>query len=147
MNIASPDVAMALDGATITLVGAGIFDPATSTANGDGTFEHRDKNGALVGSGTFVVTGFTKWTPYGCGTVFGTPLPPKQCGGKLTVTVDLTGHPASNPSATVMFSGTLVVTCLVGTPPNGADEGITLNIPGVANFSTSKFGETQFVSK
>lgn len=98
--------------------------------------------GDLVGSGTWsasAVLGFTNW---GCGGVF----PPNFCGGRLVLSVHLVaagGAPA--------FDGVLAVQCLIGANvPAGAEEGITLEIPGAINFDKlleEASGLTLYVSR
>jgi len=132
-----PDVATADNGDTVTVIATGVLDAAARTASGSGTFVHRNAAGTLLGSGTFALTGLTSFQFYGCvETIF--------CGGKALLPVHITGHPASG--GTVELDGVLTVTCLVGSPPAGAREGIRLNVKDLINFNTSTEGETIYIS-
>jgi len=117
--------------------GNGKFNSSTGTASGGGLFAHTSQNGTLVGFGTWTVTGLSDVQLFGCGTFSdGSEAPPDFCGGVLTLDVHLSGiNVTLGPG---QFDGVLVVTCLIGdTPediPPGAEEGITLDIPGVINF-------------
>src|SRR5712691_8522706 len=141
-----PDVARAPNGDTVSVVGSGTFDSAAKTASGSATFQHRDAKGNLVASGSLTITGLTTFVFYGCGVAGGEPIPPALCGGRAIYPVHIVGHPASNPSATAEFDGTLEVTCAVGDKvPHGAHEGIHLDIPGQIHFNKSVSGENIFV--
>ncbi len=45
----------------------------------------------------------------------------------------------------VVFSATLTVDCLLGIPPAGAAEGITVTVPGLISFDTIVSGATLYV--
>ena len=47
--------------------------------------------------------------------------------------------------ATVEADGILEVTCLIGSPPGGAHEGIRLNVKDLINFNKSVSGDTLFI--
>lgn len=112
---------------TVSVVGSGTFNVASRSATGGGTFEHRDKKGNLLGSGTWSATGVESFTLWGCGGGF----PPNFCGGLLVLNVHLVGS-----GGAPAFDGVLTVSCLIGANvPAGAQEGITLDIPGVINFN------------
>lgn len=100
-------------GAVLRLTGSGSFDVSSSTASGGGSFTHYNPDGSVFARGTWVVTGFQSFTPYGG------PSPGIQ-GGLLHLTVTLFG-----PEAT--FSGlTLQVNCDVNAPSGAPAEGTTL---------------------
>lgn len=110
--------------------GRGKFNPSEGTASGGGVFAHTDANGALVGFGSWTATGVRDFEFFGCG---GEGLPPNFCGGLLTLDVRLKGINVTLGAGA--FDGVLVISCLVGPDvPPGAEEGITLDIPGVINF-------------
>ncbi len=139
---ACPDVAMASNGDTLTLRAQGDMNAATGAASGGGTFEHRNSAGALLATGTVTATRLMDFSFYGCG---GAGLPDFLCGGRAAFAVHIVAHPASDPSATIELDGILQVTCLLGSPPSGADEGFRLNVKDVINFNKSVGGETVFI--
>jgi hypothetical protein len=55
------------------------------------------------------------------------------------------GHPASDPSATIEADALLAIQCLIGNPPPGSSEGITLNVKNVINFNKHLFGDNLFI--
>lgn len=140
---ACPDVATADNGDTVSVRAQGDMDAATGSASGGGTFEHRDMAGNLIGAGTITATRLIAFSFYGCD---GHGFPSNLCGGRATLAVHLVGHPASNPSATVEADGLLDVTCLLGNPPAGADEGVRLNVKDLINFNKSVRGDTVFIA-
>jgi len=112
---------------TVSVTGSGTFNTASLNATGGGTFEHRDRKGTLVGAGTWTATGVHSFTFWGCGTG---GLPANFCGGLLVLSVHLVG-----PGGAPEFDGVLTVSCLIGANvPAGAEEGITLDVPGLINF-------------
>ncbi len=124
----APEGSPALAGDTLTVTGSGSFDTSAKTISGGGSYEIATSGGVVVDKGTYVITMFGGFTPYGG------PSPGIQ-GGKLTLTVtatsSLTGATTANLQSTV--------TCLVGSPPKGAIEGITSGV-----FSQSVIGKTLF---
>jgi hypothetical protein len=139
---ACPDVASASNGDTVSVRAQGDLNTANRSATGGGTFEHRNSAGTLLGSGTFTANRLLAFSFYGCD---GDGLPTNFCGGRAALAVHLVGHPASNPSASVESDGILEVTCLIGSPPSGADEGIRLNVKDLINFNKSVSGDTLFI--
>lgn len=139
-----PNIAMASNGDTIAVRALGNLDAEEREASGGGTFEHRTSSGALVSSGTLRAKRLLAFTFYGCAGP-GDGFPSNFCGGRATLLVRLVGHPASNPSATVKANGILVVTCLFGSPPAGAEEGFTLDVKHLINFNESVRGDTLFI--
>jgi len=137
---------------TFGLGGCGTFTTKDKAVNMSGTFVHTDSAGNVVGSGTWVATQLISYAAYGCGVVdFDGPggpppvtIPPFICGGALKLSVLLT-------AGTQQFEGILTIFCIVGeNPPNShdelAEEGVTLNIPGVINFNQVDFtGTNNFV--
>jgi hypothetical protein len=137
-----PNVAMASNGDTVTVRADGQFDSASGNASGGGTFQHRNSAGALIGSGTIAVNRLIAFSFYGCASP---PFPSNICGGRAALAVQLSGHPAGDPSATLEAEGILLVDCLFGTPPAGAKEGIRLNVKDLINFNKSVSGDTLFI--
>lgn len=145
-GIASPEVAAAANGDTITLSATGKFHVASRKASGSGTFEHRASDGTLLGSGTFTVLRLTSFKSFGCGVAEGQPLPANFCGGRAVLPVHVVGHPASG--GTEEFDAVLTIVCVVGDQvPAGAEEVAALDIPGVINFDQPVSGENLFVKK
>jgi hypothetical protein len=133
---------MASNGDTISVRAQGNLDTEEPAVSGGGTFEHRNSAGTLLGSGTLTAKRLLAFSSYGCG---GSGLPSNFCGGRAVLLVHLVGHPAGDPSKTIKADGTLIVTCVIGNPPAGAHEGITLNIKNVDNFNQSVIGDTLFI--
>jgi hypothetical protein len=139
----SPDVAMAANGDTITIMAGGSFDVAARTATGTGSFVHRSSIGATMATGTLTATRLYSFQFYGCGTAGGQPIPPDFCGGRALIAVHIAATTATG--AHVEADGTLTVDCLLGSPPAGAGEGVTLNVKDLLNFNKEVSGETLFV--
>jgi hypothetical protein len=145
--------AQADNGDFARISGSGMFQVRTGATGqlvgqvrGGGVFAHTDANGVLLGFGTWKATGVQDFEFFGCG---GEGFPPNFCGGLLTLDVHLTGISLTAGSAE--FDGVLTISCLIGPDiPAGAEEGITLNIPGVINFDDlipEESGLTLFVAK
>jgi len=131
-----PQITQAANGDTVALTGSGVFSvkPKTVTATGMYTSQ-------ASGSGTWVATQLLDFQPYGCGVIFGIPLPPNLCGGKVILRVVLTDSTSGQ-----QFDGTIWVFCLIGpNPPNSAQEGTRLNIVGVNNFNNIVSGGNVYV--
>ncbi len=121
-NLIGPNQALATNtipgtpieaGAVLRLTGSGTFDVSSATASGGGSFTHYNPDGSVFARGTWLVTGFQSFTPYGG------PSSGIQ-GGLLRVTITLFG-----PEAT--FAGlTLQVSCHVNAPPGAPAEGTTI---------------------
>lgn len=130
----------------VSVSGKGKFNPATGQASGGGAFAHTDVNGTLVGYGAWTARGVADFEFFGCG---GEGLPPNFCGGTLTLDVRIRGTDVTEGAASV--EGILVITCLIGPDiPAGAEEGITLDIPGLINFDDlvpEEGGLTLFVDR
>ena len=137
-----PNVAMAPNGDTVAVTGTGTFAVKPKSATGEGNFTHTLAGGGAL-TGTYTVTGLVDFQPYGCGVVFGTPLPPDLCGGRLVL--DVTLVPDADPSST--FDGMLTIYCLIGSPPSSAEEGIRLVVPGLINFNHVVTGENVYIKQ
>lgn len=137
-------LAQASNGDVARLSGSGTFNMASDTAAGGGVFVHTTSGGAVAGFGTWTATGVEGFEFFGCGS---DGLPPDFCGGQLVLDVRISG--VSLSLGPVEVDGVLTITCLIGEDvPAGAEEGITLDIPGVINFSeTIDSGFTLFVSR
>ena len=121
-NLIGPNQALATNtipgtpieaGAVLRLTGSGLFNLSSATASGGGSFTHYNPDGSVFARGTWVVTGFQSFTPYG-GASSGIQ------GGLLLVTITIIG-----PEAT--FAGlTLQVSCEVNAPSGSPGEGTTI---------------------
>src|SRR6516225_8716064 len=126
LHMEAPQITQAANGDTVTTTGSGVFSVNPKTVTATGTY-----TGPGSGSGTWVATQLLDFQPYGCGVLFGIPLPPNLCGGKVILRVVLTDSTSGQ-----QFDGTIWVFCLIGpNPPNSAQEGARLNIVGVNNFN------------
>ena len=137
-----PNVAMAPNGDTVAITGTGTFSVHPKSAAGGGSFTHTLAGGGTF-TGSYTVTGLVDFQPYGCGVVFGDPLPPDLCGGRLVFRVALV--PDAHP--TLSRGGLLTIYCLIGAPPPSAEEGIRLVVPGVLNFNDVVTGENVYIKQ
>lgn len=129
-----PDVATAPNGSTVSLVGSGTFKAGPDhTASGSGTFTIKDATGATVASGTFTINGVLGFVDYGSGVAQGFP---GSFGGQAKF----------HATFASVGDGVLTVTCLLGNPPAGKDEGITLVLGNGMNFTKSTSGQTDFIA-
>src|SRR5207302_4662038 len=104
------DTAIAPDGSTISMKGQGTLTAGPgNTASGGGTYSL-----STGGNGTWTVTGIQGFVSYGSGSAQG--LPPAFTGGEVKLNVTL-----SNGA-----SGVLTIYCVLGKPPGGKEEGITV---------------------
>lgn len=134
-----PNVAMASNGDTIALVGEGEFGVHPKSASGGGTFTLTFAGGGSV-SGTWTVNGLIDFQPYGCGVVFGEPIPPDLCGGR--VVLDVTGQGPEGPAP-----AKVTIYCLIGSPPGSAEEGVRVVVPGLSNFNKQVEGMNVYVKQ
>ncbi len=121
----SSDTAIAPDGSTITLTGSGTFSAGPgNTAGGGGTYSL-----SAGGSGRFWVTGIQGFVSYGdAGS-------PGLFGGEAKLNVTL-----SNGA-----SGVLTIICLLGSPPAGKEEGITVILGNGGQFTKQDGGNNVFI--
>lgn len=136
----SPAVAMAENGDKIALNGTGELSIHPKSATGEGTFEHTDAEGQVVGSGGWEATELVSFRSYGPSPDAG--FPPEFEAGVALVRVHLTPD-GGGPG----FDAVLRVTCVlpgIKLPPS-LHEGIRLAIEGVINFNHEAGGGTVFV--
>ena len=140
-----PNIGVAANGDTISITGEGEFSVHPKSVEAEGAFTHATATGTVLASGTWEATELLEYPSYGCGEVFGDPLPANFCGGvvKMRVTLMPTGTSLHLP-------GILTVICVIGpNPPNSVNgprsEGVTLNVPGVINFNRSAGGENIYI--
>ncbi len=122
------DTAIAPDGSTITMTGSGTLTAGPgNTASGGGTYSL-----SSGGSGTWTVTGVQGFVSYGPA---GPSFPPGFTGGEAKLNVTL-----SNGA-----TGVLTIICLLGSPPAGKEEGITLILGNGGQFTKQDGGNTVFI--
>ena len=136
---------VAPNGDQIAIEGEADFSVKPNAVEGSGSFIHTNAAGTVLTSGTWEATGLIDYQSYGCGVVFGTPIPPNFCGGRVEMRVMLT-TPLDE------FPGILTVICVIGpNPPNSIissgdrSEGATLNVPGVINFNHTAGGDNVII--
>ncbi len=127
----NPDMAIATSGAVVQMTGDGVLSVHAKSASGGGGFTQLDPDGNVVASGTWAATGLAKFVSYGT-------IGENLFGGQAILSVTLTPETGSS------FSGVLWVTCLVGSPPPGAEEGIRLNAHDI-NYNKADGGDTIFI--
>jgi hypothetical protein len=136
LHMEAPQIAQAANGDIVSITGSGVFSVNPNTVSATGTFTSQSS-----GSGTWVATQLLDFQPYGCGIIFGTPIPPNLCGGKLMLRIVLTDSTSGQ-----QFDGVLWVFCVIGpNPPNSAHEGALLDIVGVNNFNKIVSGDNVYV--
>jgi hypothetical protein len=140
-----PNFGVAPNGDTIAISGEVDFSVNPKTAEGSGSFTHRNAGGTVLATGTWQVTGLLDYQSYGCGVVFGNPIPPNFCGGRVAMSVMLKTPLGQLP-------GILTVICVIGpNPPNSIvsngdrSEGATLSVPGIINFNHTAGGDNVII--
>ena len=126
-ELLGPQITTSRSGASIAMTGAGSFDATTGAVVASGLFAQFNANGSVAAHGTWSATSFVTFDS------FGGPNPGLQ-GGQLVMIVTLV--PKGGPPQTGL---TMNVTCLVGSPPPGAIEGLT-----IGDFTTPVRGHTLF---
>lgn len=122
------DTAIAPDGSTITMSGDGTLTAGPSnTASGGGTYSL-----STGGSGTWSVTGVQGFVSYGEGIPQGLP---GTFGGETKLKISLDNG----------ASGALTITCLLGTPPAGKMEGISVILGSGGQFTKADGGDNIFI--
>jgi hypothetical protein len=116
---------------TITLSGAGSFDPSAETVVAGGAFVILSSSGSPISFGTWKATSFGNFCPRGG------PSSGVQ-GGVLVITVTLFPH-----GGAPITGVTVTVICLVGTGCSPGAEGVTVT-GSVGNFTDVVRGRTLF---
>ena len=132
-----PNSAQNSAGDTLAVTGEGMFGVHAKSASGGGQYTFTGADGSTF-SGTWTVNGLIAFQPYGCGVIFGTPIPPDLCGGRVVLDV----------TATTPFgrrSAQLTIYCEIGSPPPSTEEGITAVIPSVGSFNRQTGGTNVYV--
>ena len=132
-----PNSAQDSAGDSLSVTGEGTFSVHPKSASGDGHYTFTGADGTTF-SGTWTVNGLIAFQPYGCGIIFGTPIPPDLCGGRLVL--DLTAMTPFGPQR-----AQLTIYCEIGSPPPSTEEGITAVVPSVGSFSRQTGGMNVYV--
>jgi hypothetical protein len=141
LHMEAPNTAQAPNGDSVAITGEGVFSVHPKTVEAEGEFTHTDSAGNVLATGTWTATQLLSYQSYGCGVVFGTPLPPNFCGGKVMMRVLFTPDGTS-----LQLPGIIWVFCLIGpNPPNSAEEGVRVNVPGIINFNDVTGGENLYI--
>jgi len=140
-----PNFGVAANGDQIAVTGEGEFSVNPNSVTGAGEFTHTDSGGNVLATGTWTATGLLDYQSYGCGEVFGDPIPPDLCGGVVKMRVTLTPNGTS-----LQLPGTMTVFCVIGPQAPQSilgplTEGVTLNVPGIINFNHSAGGDNVYV--
>jgi hypothetical protein len=131
-----PDVSSAHNGDTIAISGGGTLSLHPGSVTGSGTFLHKDASGTVLGQGIWTAQQLLSFVSYGTSPGF----PPTFEGGKALLRIHLSPD-AGGPG----FDAVLRITCLIGSPPAGAKEGIRLDVQDVINFNKEVSGNTLFI--
>ncbi len=133
---ACPDVARADNGDTISIAGSGTLSIHPDSVTGSGTFTHKDASGTVLAEGTWTAQQLLSFVSYGTSPSF----PPTFEGGKALVSIHLSPNTGGSG-----FDAVLRITCLIGSPPAAAHEGIRLNVQDVIDFNKEVSGDTVFI--
>jgi hypothetical protein len=140
-----PNFGVAANGDEIAITGEGEFSVNPNAVDAAGEFTHTDSSGNVLATGTWTATGLLNYQSYGCGDLFGDPIPPDLCGGAVKMSVTLT------PTGTsLQLPGIMTVFCVIGThAPQSVlgplTEGVTLDVPGIQNFNHSNGGDNFYI--
>jgi hypothetical protein len=136
-----PNTAVASNGDTVAITGEGEFSVFPNSVEAEGEFVHRSSAGGVLATGTWSATSLLSYQSYGCGVLFGDPIPPEFCGGKMSMTVRLT------PTGTALqIPAMLTVFCVIGDHvPASAAEGIRLNVQDIINFTHATGGDNVYI--
>jgi hypothetical protein len=94
LELEHPNVAEAPNGDRVAVTGEGIFGVNPKSVDAEGSFTHSFAGGGSL-TGTWTATELLAYQSYGCGVIFGDPIPSNLCGGALKMRVALT---ATTPS-------------------------------------------------
>jgi hypothetical protein len=132
-----PNVAQDAAGNTLAVTGDGSFSVHPKSASGGGSFTFTPADGQPF-SGSWTVNGLVAFQPYGCGVVFGTPIDPDLCGGRLALSITAITPFGPRPALLTIF-------CVIGVPVPSIEEGINAAIPGVGDFNRQTAGMNVYV--
>jgi hypothetical protein len=141
LELEAPNTAQAPNGDSVAITGEGQFSVHPKSVEADGTFTHTDSGGNVLARGTWTATKLLTYQSYGCGVVFGTPIPPDFCGGRVMMRVLLA------PQGTnLQIPAILSVYCVIGDKrPSSVEEGVRLVVPGHINFNQVTGGDNVYI--
>jgi hypothetical protein len=121
----------------------GTFNVNPKSIEASGEFQHFLPDGSLFAEGTWTATELITYQSYGCGEVFGQPIPPDLCGGAVKFRATF-----STPIGEL--TGTITVFCVVGPKAPASiehafTEGVTVVVPGIVNFNHPGGGENVYI--
>ncbi len=121
----------------------GIFSVNPNSITASGEFEHFLPDGTLFASGTWTATQLISFHSYGCGVVFGDPIPPDLCGGAVKFAATFSTPIGDLPGVVTIF-------CVVGDKVPASiggpfTEGVTVVVPGIINFNHPAGGGNIYV--
>src|SRR5919201_838521 len=87
LHMEAPNTAQAPNGDQVAITGEGEFSIHPKSVDAEGTFTHTDSQGNVLATGTWTATQLLTYQSYGCGVVFGHPIPPNFCGGRVMMRV------------------------------------------------------------
>ena len=121
----------------------GTFSVHPKSISASGEFEHFSADNSLLASGTWTATQLLSFHAYGCGVVFGNPIPPNLCGGELRFAATFSTPIGELP-------GVISVFCVIGDKVPASiggpfTEGVTVVVPGIVNFNHPAGGENVYV--
>ena len=127
--------------ATEGVCGTFAVKPKSITASGE--FEHFLPDGTMFASGTWTATRLISFHAYGCGVVFGDPIPSDLCGGAVKFAATF-----STPIGDL--HGVVTVFCVIGDKVPASiggpfTEGVTVDVPGIINFNHPVHGDNVYI--
>src|SRR6266508_4160629 len=121
LELEVPNTAAAPNGDTVAITAEGQFSVFPNSVEAEGTFVHSDSGGSVLAKGTWEATALLNYQSYGCGVIFGTPIPPE-------------------------LPATLTVFCVIGDHvPGSAEEGVRLNVANIVNFNDVTGGDNVYI--
>jgi hypothetical protein len=141
LELEVPNTAAAPNGDTVAVTAEGEFSVFPNSVEAEGTFVHSNGSGTVLATGTWHATALLNYQSYGCGVLFGDPIPPDACGGTVLMAVLLT------PDGTALeIPAMLSVFCVIGDHvPRSVEEGLRLNVPGIINFNDVTGGDNVYI--
>lgn len=136
-----PNTAAASNGDEVAITAEGQFSIFPNSVDAEGTFTHSNSGGTVLATGTWEATTLLSYQSFGCGVLFGDPIPPEFCGGRVLMSVVLT------PDGTKLeIPAMLSVFCVIGDHvPASTEEGVRLNVPGIINFNDVTGGDNVYI--
>ena len=136
-----PNTAVAANGDTVAITGEGEFSTFPNSVEAEGDFIHKNSAGAVLATGTWTAADLMTYQSYGCGVLFGDPIPSEFCGGRVFMAVTLT------PTGTTLhIPAMLTVFCVIGNHvPGSTEEGVALNVPSIINFTHATGGDNVYI--